>query len=107
MDMRNILWLVMLGLEVVGLGIGLNAFIKAIVHFYFSRKYYKEYLANMSMLVEDMKNDGLYEEDEEVDADRLLFAMKLQLRNSKVEVFKGIIAILIMTIFLLKTLYII
>lgn len=104
MDMRNILWLVMLGLEVVGLGIGLNAFIKAIVHFYFSRKYYKEYLANMSMLVEDMKNDNLFNDTEEVDIEKLLISMKMQLSDSRREVWKGLIATIVMIFFLIKTL---
>ena len=104
MDMRNIC---MLGLEIVGMGIGLYASIKAIVHLYFSKKYYKEYSADISSLIFDMKSDGMFNDDDEIDVDKLFFSMKMQLRNSKVEVFKGIIATLIMVFFLLKTLYII
>ena len=94
-----------LGLEVVGLIIGLLATIKALIHFYYSKKYYKEYSTEtgLKQLIFDMKIDGIYKEDEEVDVDRLLFSMELQLADSKKQVWEGIIAIIIMVLFLVKT----
>lgn len=95
-----------LGLEVLGLIIGLLATIKALIHFYYSKKYYKEYSTEtgLKQLIFDMKTDGIYKEDEEVDADRLLFSMKLQLTDAKFKVWKCIIATLIIVPFLIKTL---
>ena len=94
-----------LGLEVLGLIIGLLATIKALIHFYYSKKYYKEYSTEtgLKQLVFDMKMDGMYKEDEKVDVDRLLFVMQLQLSDSKKQVWKGIIAIFIMILFLIRT----
>ena len=95
-----------LGLEVVGLIIGLLATIKALIHFYYSKKYYKEYSTEtgLKQLIFDMKIDGIYKEDEEVDTDRLLFSMNLQLADAKFKVWKCIIATLIIVPFLIKTL---
>ena len=95
-----------LGLEVIGLIIGLLATIKALIHFYYSKKYYKEYSTEtgLKQLIFDMKIDGIYKEDEEVDVDRLLFSMKLQLADAKFKVWKCIIATLIIVPFLIKTL---
>ena len=95
-----------LGLEVVGLIIGLLATIKALIHFYYSKKYYKEYSTEtgLKQLIFDMKIDGIYKEDEEVDVDRLLFSMELQLADAKFKVWKCIIATLIIIPFLIKTL---
>lgn len=95
-----------LGLEVLGLIIGLLATIKALIHFYYSKKYYKEYSTEtgLKQLIFDMKTDGIYKEDEEVDTDRLLFSMKLQLANAKFEVWKCIIPTLFVVPFLIKTL---
>ena len=92
-------------LEVLGLIIGLWATIKALVNFYYSKKYYKEYSTEtgLEQLVFDMKTDGFYKENEKVDVDRLLFVMQLQLYDSKKQVWKGIIAIFIMIIFLIRT----
>ena len=92
-------------LEVLGLIIGLWATIKALVDFHYSKKYYKEYSTEIGLkqLVFDMKMDGMYKEDEKVDVDRLLFVMQLQLSNSKKQIWKGIIAISIMIIFLIRT----
>ena len=94
-----------LGLEVLGLIIGLLATIKALIHFYYSKKYYKEYSTEtgLKQLIFDMKTDGIYKEDEKVDIDRLLFSMELQLTDSKKQVWEGIIAIIIMVLFLVKT----
>ena len=92
-------------LEVLGLIIGLWVTIKALVDFHYSKKYYKEYSTEtgLKQLVFDMKNDGMYKEDEKVDIDRLLFVMQLQLSNSKKQIWKGIIAIFIMILFLIRT----
>lgn len=92
-------------LEVLGLIIGLWATIKALVNFYYSKKYYKEYSTEtgLEQLVFDMKTDGFYKENEKVDVDRLLFVMQLQLSDSKKQVWKGIITIFIMILFLIRT----
>ena len=92
-------------LEVLGLIIGLWATIKALVNFHYSKKYYKEYSTEtgLEQLVFDMKTDGFYKENEKVDVDRLLFVMQLQLSDSKKQVWKGLIALIIMIIFLIRT----
>ena len=68
------------------------------------KKYYKEYSRDINLLIKDMKDDGLYKEDEEVDVDRLLFSMKLQLADAKFEVWKCVIPTLFVVPFLIKTL---
>ena len=93
-----------LGLEVFMVLFGFKKIVDALVHLHYSKKYYKEYSQNIETLIKDMKADGLYEEDEEVDADKLLFAMKLQLADARFEVWKCIIPTLFIIPFLIKTL---
>ena len=93
-----------LGLEVLMVLFGFKKIVNALVYFKNTKECYKEYSQNIEVLIKDMKADGLYEEDEEVDADKLLFAMKLQLADAKFEVWKCIIPTLFVVPFLIKTL---
>ena len=93
-----------LGLEVFMVLFGFRMIINALVNLKDVKEGYKEYSKNIEMLIKDMKADGLYKEDEEVDSDRLLFSMKLQLADAKFKVWKCIIATLIIVPFLIKTL---
>ena len=93
-----------LGLEVFMVLFGFRMIINALVNLKDVKEGYKEYSKNIETLIKDMKADGLYKEDEEVDADRLLFSMNLQLADAKFKVWKCIIATLIIVPFLIKTL---
>ena len=93
-----------LSLEVLMVLFGFKKIVDALVHLHYSKKYYKEYSQNIEALIKDMKADGLYKEDEEVDVDRLLFYMKLQLTDAKFEVWKCVIPTLFIVPFLIKTL---
>ena len=93
-----------LSLEVLMMLFGFKKIVDALVHLYYSKKYYKEYSQNIEALIKDMKADGLYKEDEEVDVDKLLFAMKLQLADARFEFWKCVIPTLFVVPFLIKTL---
>ena len=93
-----------LGLEVFMVLFGFRMIINALVNLKDVKEGYKEYSKNIETLIKDMKADGLYKEDEEVDVDKLLFAMKLQLADARFEVWKCIIPTLFIVPFLIKTL---
>ena len=93
-----------LGLEVFMVLFGFRKIVNALVYLKDVKEGYKEYNQNIEVLIKDMKADGLYEEDEEVDADKLLFAMNLQLTDAKFEVWKCVIPTLFIVPFLIKTL---
>lgn len=93
-----------LGLEVLMVLFGFKKIVNALVYLKNTKECYKEYSQDIETLIKDMKADGLYKEDEEVDVDRLLFSMKLQLANAKFEVWKCIIPTLFVVPFLIKTL---
>ena len=93
-----------LGLEVFMVLFGFRKIVEALVYLKDVKEGYKEYSKNIETLIKDMKGDGLYEEDEEVDVDKLLFAMKLQLTDAKFEVWKCVITTLFIVPFLIKTL---
>ena len=93
-----------LGLEVFMVLFGFRKIINALVNLKDVKEGYKEYSKNIETLIKDMKADGLYKEDEEVDVDRLLFAMKLQLADARFEVWKCVIPTLFIIPFLIKTL---
>ena len=95
-----------LSLEVLMVLFGFRKIVNALVYLKNTKECYKEYSTEtgLKQLIKDMKADGLYKEDEEVDADRLLFSMNLQLADAKFKVWKCIIATLIIVPFLIKTL---
>ena len=93
-----------LGLEVLIVLFGFKNIVYALVNLKDVKEGYEEYSKNIETLIKDMKGDGLYEEDEEVDVDKLLFAMNLQLANAKFEVWKCVITTLFIIPFLIKTL---
>ena len=93
-----------LGLEVFMVLFGFRKIVNALVNLKDVKEGYKEYSKNIETLIKDMKADGLYKEDEEVDVDRLLFSMKLQLADARFEVWKCIIPTLFVVPFLIKTL---
>ena len=93
-----------LGLEVFMVLFGFRKIVEALVYLKNTKECYKEYSKNIETLIKDMKADGLYEEDEEVDADKLLFAMKLQLADARFEFWKCVIPTLFIIPFLIKTL---
>ena len=93
-----------LGLEVFMVLFGFRKIINALVNLKDVKEGYKEYSKNIETLIKDMKADGLYKEDEEVDVDKLLFAMKLQLADARFEFWKCVIPTLFIIPFLIKTL---
>ena len=93
-----------LGLEVFMVLFGFRKIVNALVNLKDVKEGYKEYSRDIEILIKDMKADGLYKEDEEVDVDKLLFAMKLQLADARFEVWKCIIPTLFIVPFLIKTL---
>ena len=93
-----------LSLEVLMVLFGFKKIVYALINLKGSKECYKEYSQDIEMLIKDMKADGLYKEDEEVDADRLLFSMKLQLADARFEVWKCVIPTLFIVPFLIKTL---
>ena len=93
-----------LSLEIFMVLFGFRMIINALVNLKDVKEGYKEYSKNIEMLIKDMKADGLYKEDEEVDVDKLLFAMKLQLADARFEFWKCVIPTLFVVPFLIKTL---
>lgn len=93
-----------LGLEVLMVLFGFKKIVNALVYLKNTKECYKEYSQDIETIIKDMKADGLYKEDEEVDVDRLLFSMNLQLTNAKFEVWKCVITTLFIIPFLIKTL---
>ena len=93
-----------LGLEVFMVLFGFRKIVNALVYLKNTKECYKEYSQDIEMLIKDMKADGLYKEDEEVDADRLLFSMNLQLADARFEFWKCVIPTLFVVPFLIKTL---
>ena len=93
-----------LGLEVLIVLFGFKNIVYALVNLKDVKEGYEEYSKNIETLIKDMKADGLYKEDEEVDVDKLLFAMNLQLTDAKFEVWKCVITTLFIIPFLIKTL---
>ena len=93
-----------LGLEVFMVLFGFRKIVNALVKLKGVKEGYKEYSKNIETLIKDMKADCLYEEDEEVDADKLLFAMRLQLADARFEFWKCVIPTLFVVPFLIKTL---
>ena len=93
-----------LGLEAFMVLFGFRKIVNALVNLKDVKEGYKEYSRDIETLIKDMKADGLYKEDEEVDVDKLLFAMKLQLADARFEVWKCIIPTLFIIPFLIKTL---
>ena len=93
-----------LGLEVLMMLFGFKKIVDALVNLKDVKEGYKEYSRDIETLIKDMKADGLYKEDEEVDVDKLLFAMKLQLADARFEFWKCVIPTLFVVPFLIKTL---
>ena len=93
-----------LSLEVLMVLFGFRKIVNALVYLKNTKECYKEYSQDIEMLIRDMKADGLYKEDEEVDVDKLLFAMKLQLADARFEFWKCVIPTLFVVPFLIKTL---
>ena len=93
-----------LGLEVFMVLFGFRMIINALVNLKDVKEGYKEYSRDIETLIKDIKADGLYKEDEEVDVDKLLFAMKLQLADARFEFWKCVIPTLFVVPFLIKTL---
>ena len=93
-----------LSLEVFMVLFGFRKIVEALVYLKNTKECYKEYSQDIEMLIKDMKADGLYKEDEEVDVDKLLFAMKLQLADARFEFWKCVIPTLFVVPFLIKTL---
>ena len=93
-----------LGLEVFMVLFGFRKIVNALVNLKDVKEGYKEYSRDIETLIKDMKADGLYKEDEEVDVDKLLFAMKLQLADARFEFWKCVIPTIFVVQFLIKTL---
>lgn len=90
-------------LEVLGILICLKEFFERLIQYKNDKRYYIEYKNNIDSLISDMVNDGYYKTKEEVDINKLIFAMEIQITDSKKAIKKPIIGLIIMIIFLIRT----
>ena len=71
-----------------------------ILNYIRDRAYYNEYSANIDTLVEEMRKDGFTVQE---DKERLIMAMEEQIKSSKMGAVLGVIGVVIMVVFLIKT----
>lgn len=83
-------------LEVFGICLALLP----ILNYIRDRAYYNEYSANIDALVEEMRKDGFTVQE---DKERLIMAMEEQIKSSKMGAVLGVIGVVIMVVFLIKT----
>ena len=83
-------------LEVFGICLALLP----ILNYIRDRAYYNEYSANIDTLVEEMRKDGFTVQE---DKERLIMAMEEQIKSSKMGAVLGVIGVVIMVVFLIKT----
>lgn len=83
-------------LEVFGIYLALLP----ILNYIRDRAYYNEYSANIDTLIEEMRKDGFTVQD---DKERLIMAMEEQIKFSKMGAILGVIGVVIMVVFLIKT----
>lgn len=83
-------------LEVFGICLALLP----ILNYIRDRAYYNEYSANIDTLIEEMRKDGFTVQE---DKEKLIMAMEEQIKSSKIGAFLGVIGVVIMIVFLIKT----
>lgn len=83
-------------LEVFGIYLALLP----ILNYIRDRAYYNEYSANIDTLIEEMRKDGFTVQE---DKERLIMAMEKQIKSSKMGAVLGVIGVVIMVVFLIKT----
>lgn len=83
-------------LEVFGICLALLP----ILNYIRDRAYYNEYSANIDTLIEEMRKDGFTVQE---DKERLIMAMEEQIKSSKMGAVLGVIGVVIMVVFLIKT----
>ena len=83
-------------LEVFGIYLALLP----ILNYIRDRAYYNEYSANIDTLIEEMRKDGFTVQE---DKERLIMAMEEQIKSSKMGAILGVIGVVIMVVFLIKT----
>lgn len=83
-------------LEVFGIYLALLP----ILNYIRDRAYYNEYSANIDTLIEEMRKDGFTVQE---DKERLIMAMEEQIKSSKMGAVLGVIGVVIMVVFLIKT----
>ena len=71
-----------------------------ILNYIRDRAYYNEYSANIDTLIEEMRKDGFTVQE---DKERLIMAMEEQIKFSKMGAILGVIGVVIMVVFLIKT----
>jgi hypothetical protein len=92
----NLLLLISRALEVFGICLALLP----ILNYIRDRAYYNEYSANIDTLIEEMRKDGFTVQE---DKERLIMAMEEQIKFSKMGAILGVIGVVIMIVFLIKT----
>ena len=83
-------------LEVFGIYLALLP----ILNYIRDRAYYNEYSANIDTLIEEMRKDGFTVQE---DKERLIMAMEEQIKFSRMGAILGVIGVVIMVVFLIKT----
>lgn len=83
-------------LEVFGIYLALLP----ILNYIRDRAYYNEYSDNIDTLIEEMRKDGFTVQE---DKERLIMAMEEQIKSSKMGAVLGVIGVVIMIVFLIKT----
>ena len=71
-----------------------------ILNYIRDRAYYNEYSANIDTLIEEMRKDGFTVQE---DKERLIMAVEEQIKFSKMGAILGVIGVVIMVVFLIKT----
>lgn len=92
----NLSLLISRALEVFGICLALLP----ILNYIRDRAYYNEYSANIDTLIEEMRKDGFTVQE---DKERLIMAMEEQIKFSKMGAILGVIGVVIMVVFLIKT----
>ena len=85
-------------LEVFGIYLAFSP----IVNYVMDRRCYNEYSADINILIEEMRADGFTAQEDE---ERLIWAMEEQIKFSKMRAVLGVVGVIIMVIFLIKTVF--
>ena len=71
-----------------------------IVNYIRDKRCYNEYSADIDILIEEMREDGFTAQE---DKERLIWAMEVQIKFSRIRAILGVVGVIIMVIFFVNT----